>query len=148
MRLYTRWLNLSQNLLLDVTNLRLFFCDITRKMAQIIVYFLSFKRMQLFIQNIELMDEAFECLGIKKNYYKIFKRILCEALLYFILIVYVYIGSFYSRGKRNSNMNLIKTIMCTNIIQWPIYTSTVVDFSFATALTYVLENFLKSINLD
>ena len=25
MRLYTRWLNLSQNLLLDVTNLRLFF---------------------------------------------------------------------------------------------------------------------------
>ena len=26
MRLYTRWLNLSQNRLLDVTNLRLFFC--------------------------------------------------------------------------------------------------------------------------
>ena len=26
MRLYTRWLNLSQNRLLDVTNLRLFLC--------------------------------------------------------------------------------------------------------------------------
>ena len=30
MRLYTRWLNLSQNLLLDVTNLRLFFfCEVS-----------------------------------------------------------------------------------------------------------------------
>ena len=34
MRLYTRWLNLSQNLLLDVTNLRLFFCVVKDQHAE------------------------------------------------------------------------------------------------------------------
>ena len=47
MRLYTRWLNLSQNLLLDVTNLRLFFlCEykLTFKLCKIWSFLFSMHR--------------------------------------------------------------------------------------------------------
>lgn len=87
--------------------------------------------MQLCMNKIELMDEAFEYLGEERKYRKIFIKGLIMSIIWLTLICSVYVADVY---LHLSEMSLKKNIYCVFCYQWSIHTNTVVDITFISAL--------------
>ncbi|XP_033209499.1 uncharacterized protein LOC117168168 [Belonocnema kinseyi] len=111
--------------------------------SSIIIGWYYRKRMQLFTQNLERMDEVFECLGLKKNYYKSFKEILCIVSIFIIIIVLLFIQAVHLRISVANKPNFMQIILCSSINSLPMFACTLVDLTFGIALRCIRARFMN-----
>lgn len=90
-------------------------------------------------EEMEGLNEGFKSLGFKQNYYKSFIRMLSWIFVYLIVIFVLHIVSTYSLYANDSPIK--HSTLCAAIINWPVYTTTVVDLGFIFTLQYVCLNF-------
>ncbi|XP_033209470.1 uncharacterized protein LOC117168153 [Belonocnema kinseyi] len=99
------------------------------------------KRMQLFTQNLERMDEVFEFLGLKKNYYKSFQDIMCIVSVFIIMVLLSFIQTMYLRIHLENEPKFLQFILCNFIQFWPPLTCIFVDITFGIALQCIERRF-------
>ncbi|XP_051160209.1 uncharacterized protein LOC127280909 [Leptopilina boulardi] len=95
-------------------------------------------------ENMEALNDKFQELGLKKNYYKSFKRNLFWIIVYFILNCMAY---FVNANITATTVKTMKhSYICTIMLNWSYYTGNSVDLSWTFTLKFI-ERKLEFLNI-
>ncbi|XP_043465790.1 uncharacterized protein LOC122500771 [Leptopilina heterotoma] len=110
--------------------------------TSLIIGWLNRKKLQLIWERITLIDETFKLFGLKRNYYSIFVESLLASILWAFGFLTMYTMDILGHLD---DWTLHRSLYCVFRFHWAIHTNTVVDISFAVALS-CLNDKLRKIN--
>lgn len=84
--------------------------------------------MCLLTESMEALNETFKCLAFKENYVKNFKELLYWIIVYLILFTTSHVINIHLWKMKLLPVDYF--YVCSFIVNWPYYTTTVVDLSF------------------
>lgn len=111
-------------------------------MKKLLIWFFYFykKAYKLIIKRIELVDEAFETLGLSNNYREIFINSVLKILTWIVMISFVILFDAYFLMQ---TLNLSQCLHVCYLLHYPVQLNCVIDLTFSSLVKYVFFYYIR-----